>query len=258
MEDELDAIARGEVEAVPWLHDFYFGISDGRQRAPPDHAHGAPCPGRHRRRHRTARGLADHHRPDARGRKGRGERSVVTDPYIQVGDSEQSAHPIPDDLPPDELSLNRALEMIAKAAEGDRAIGNDPETGKARLHQGGPLRSLRPARRPRRRRRQAQDGQPLEEHVARNRDPRATAMMLLSFPKDLGKHPESGEAITVQDGRYGPYVKMGKETRSLDNQEQLATITLDEAVAKLKEPKKGRRSRRRRGDRRSRRPPRIR
>jgi DNA topoisomerase-1 len=66
--------------------------------------------------------------------------------------------------------------------------------------------------------------------------------MLLSFPKDLGKHPETGETITVQDGRYGPYVKAGKETRSLDSQDQLATITLDEAVAKLKEPKKGRRS----------------
>jgi DNA topoisomerase-1 len=68
------------------------------------------------------------------------------------------------------------------------------------------------------------------------------ALMLLSFPKDLGNHPETGEPITVQDGRYGPYVKMGKETRSLKSQDELATITLDEAVAKLKEPKKGRRS----------------
>ena len=55
-----------------------------------------------------------------------------------------------------------------------------------------------------------------------------------------GTHPETGETITVQDGRYGPYVKMGNETRSLETQDQLATITLDEAVAKLKEPKKGR------------------
>ena len=52
---------------------------------------------------------------------------------------------------------------------------------------------------------------------------------------------ESGEGITVQDGRYGPYVKCGSETRSLKSQDELATITLDEAVAKLKEPKKGRR-----------------
>jgi DNA topoisomerase-1 len=67
------------------------------------------------------------------------------------------------------------------------------------------------------------------------------ALMLLSFPKDLGTHPETGETITVQDGRYGPYIKMGSETRSLKTQDELATITLDEAVAKLKEPKKGRR-----------------
>ena len=67
------------------------------------------------------------------------------------------------------------------------------------------------------------------------------ALLLLSFPKELGKHPETGETITVQDGRYGPYIKMGSETRSLKSQDELATITLDEAVAKLKEPKKGRR-----------------
>ena len=67
------------------------------------------------------------------------------------------------------------------------------------------------------------------------------ALLLLSFPKDLGTHPETGETITVQDGRYGPYVKMGSETRSLESQDELATITLDEAVAKLNAPKKGRR-----------------
>ncbi len=66
------------------------------------------------------------------------------------------------------------------------------------------------------------------------------AVVLLSFPREVGSHPETGEIITVQDGRYGPYVKMGTETRSLESQEQLATITLDEAVAKLKEPKRGR------------------
>jgi len=68
------------------------------------------------------------------------------------------------------------------------------------------------------------------------------AVMLLSFPKNLGTHPETGENITVQDGRYGPYVKMGSETRSLKSQDELATITLEAAVARLKEPKKGRRS----------------
>ncbi len=67
------------------------------------------------------------------------------------------------------------------------------------------------------------------------------AVMLLSFPREVGAHPDTGEIITVQDGRYGPYIKMGSETRSIDSQEQLATLSLDEAVAKLKEPKRGRR-----------------
>jgi DNA topoisomerase-1 len=75
MEDTLDSIARGDTEAVPWLHDFYFGRPrGGRREAPPDHAHGASRPGRHRGRDRASRSLEDHHRPDDRRRAGRGPR----------------------------------------------------------------------------------------------------------------------------------------------------------------------------------------
>jgi len=68
------------------------------------------------------------------------------------------------------------------------------------------------------------------------------ALLLLSFPREVGTHPETGEVITAQDGRYGPYLKMGSETRSLESQEMLATVTLEEAVEILRQPKKGRRS----------------
>ncbi len=237
MEDELDAIARGEAEAVPWLHDFYFGISDadnGRRQIMRMGLHALLATGDDidpREASRITIGeTADGERVAVRvGRYG---------PYVQVGDSEQRVS-VPDDLPPDELTLDRALEMIAKAAEGDRAIGNDPETGKpVYVKEGrfGPYVQLGD--------REEGGDKPKMASLWKSMSPETTtleqAIMLLSFPREVGKHPESGEAITAQDGRYGPYLKMGSETRSLDNQEQLATITLDEAVAKLKEPKKGR------------------
>ncbi len=237
MEDELDAIARGEQEAAPWLHDFYFGISgadNGRRQIMRMGLHALVATGDEIDPREASRITI--------GETQEGETVAVRvgrfGPYVQVGDSGLRAS-VPDDLPPDELSLDRALEMIDKAAEGDRAIGNDPETGKPiYIKEGrfGPYVQLG----------DRSDGgdKPKMASLWKSMSPDAVtleqAIMLLSFPREIGKHPESGEAITAQDGRYGPYLKMGSETRSLDNQEQLATITLDEAVAKLKEPKKGR------------------
>ena len=237
MEDELDAIARGEAEAVPWLHDFYFGISDadnGRRQIMRMGLHALLATGDDIDPREASRITI--------GETKEGERVAVRvgryGPYVQVGDTEQRAS-VPDDLPPDELTLDRALEMIAKAAEGDRAIGNDPETGKpVYVKEGrfGPYVQLGD--------REEGGDKPGMASLWKSMSPDTMtleqALMLLSFPREVGKHPESGEAITAQDGRYGPYLKMGSETRSLDNQDQLATITLDEAVAKLKEPKKAR------------------
>jgi DNA topoisomerase-1 len=63
------------------------------------------------------------------------------------------------------------------------------------------------------------------------------ALKLLSLPRIVGVHPEKGEQITAQNGRYGPYLKMGSDSRSLEHEEQLFTITLDEAVAVFAQPK---------------------
>jgi DNA topoisomerase-1 len=240
MEDTLDSIARGETEATPWLHDFYFGLSEDD----PDRLHIMRV-GLHAL---VATGEEIEPREASRvtiGQTPEGERVAVRvgryGPYIQVGDDGQRAS-VPDDMPPDELTLERALEMVAKAAEGDRSIGDDPETGKpiyVKEGRFGPYVQLG----------KREDGgdKPRMASLWKSMSPDSVsledALMLLSFPKDLGTHPETGETITVQDGRYGPYVKMGSETRSLESQDQLATITLDEAVAKLKEPKKGGRSR---------------
>jgi DNA topoisomerase-1 len=239
MEDTLDSIARGDTEAIPWLHDFYFGLSvddEKRLQVMRMGLHALVATGEEIEPREASRITI--------GQTPEGERVAVRvgryGPYVQIGDDGQRAS-VPDDMPPDELTLERALEMVAKAAEGDRSIGNDPETGKpVYVKEGrfGPYVQLGD---------RSDDGEkPRMASLWKSMSPEAmtldAALLLLSFPKDLGTHPESGEVITVQDGRYGPYIKMGSETRSLDSQDQLATITLDEAVAKLKEPKKGRRS----------------
>jgi DNA topoisomerase-1 len=64
------------------------------------------------------------------------------------------------------------------------------------------------------------------------------ALRLLTLPRSLGEDPETGEEIQAANGRYGPYIRRGKESRSLETEEQLFTITLDDAVARLREPKR--------------------
>ncbi|HSO23176.1 MAG TPA: type I DNA topoisomerase, partial [Chondromyces sp.] len=237
MEDELDAIARGEHEAVPWLHAFYFGTTDDGNGKPPILRMGLHA--------LVATGDDIEPREASRitiGQTADGERVAVRlgrfGPYVQIGESEQRVS-VPDDLPPDELSLERALEMIGRAAEADQPLGNDPDTGLpvyVKSGRFGPYVQLGD---------RDDDGKPKMASLWKSMKPESLtldeALLLLSFPRELGPHPETGEPVTVQDGRYGPYVKMGSETRSLENQEQLATITLEEAVAKLAEPKRGRR-----------------
>ncbi len=240
MEDTLDSIARGDTEATPWLHDFYFGLADDDEQRLQIMRMGLHA--------LVATGDDIDPREASRitiGETAHGDRVAVRvgryGPYLQVGDSEVRAS-IPDDMPPDELTIERALELVATAAEGDTPLGEDPETGQpiyVKVGRFGPYVQLGD--------RSEKGDKPKMASLWKSMSPDAVtledALMLLSFPRELGRHPETGETITVQDGRYGPYVKMGSETRSLESQERLATITLDGAVAKLAEPKRGRRAR---------------
>jgi DNA topoisomerase-1 len=166
---------------------------------------------------------------------------------VQIGDNGDRAT-IPADLPPDELSVDKALELLRNAAKSDHVLGHDPETGKpvyVKIGRFGPYVQL---------------GDPEltnKRSVKRGTKPKmaslwpsmsmetitlAEALELLSFPRVVGRHPETGEEITAQDGRFGPYIKTGSETRSLENHEQLRTMTLDQAVERLKQPKGRRRT----------------
>ena len=242
MEQDLDSVAEGRLEARPWLHDFYFGDPD--------------APGEHTLATEGLKGRigAGWEAIDPRavssiplGEDAEGQPVAVRvgryGPYIQAGDSDVRAS-VPDDTPPDELDLARALELLQQAAQGDQVLGEDPQTGlPIYLKSGryGPYVQLGEDDSD-----SGGDGKPkrssLWPAMTMQSLTAEEALMLLSYPRSLGKHPETAIEITVQDGRNGPYLRMGDESRSLRDHDQLASITLDEAVALIAEPRKGRRS----------------
>ena len=237
MEDELDAIASGEREPVPWLKDFYFGGGGG--------GNGRPIMrmGLQRLLDETSESI---HPRDASkiviGATDDGDEVVVRigrfGPYAQLGEDGPRAT-VPEELAPDELTVTRALGLLQQAEAGGRQLGPHPETGEAVVvkegrygpyvqlgENGGDVKpkmaSLWPG--------MSSDSVTLDE-----------AVTLLSFPREVGADPETGEVITAQVGRYGPYLSMGKENRSLPDHASLLTVTVNQALALFKQPKGGRR-----------------
>jgi DNA topoisomerase-1 len=223
MEDDLDEIADGHEETVPWLSRFYFGNGKPGLKA-------------------TVSGHLDE--IDARqvnsipvGLDGGGEEIVVRvgryGPYLQRGEDRAS---VPDDLAPDELTVERAKELLA-APSGDRVLGEDPETGLpvlvragrygpyVQLGEGDPGSKTKP-RTSSLFRGMSPDTLSLEE-----------ALRLLSLPRVVGTDPSDGADIQALNGRFGPYLKKGVDSRSLEAEEQLFSITLDEALALFAQPK---------------------
>ncbi|MBD0338807.1 MAG: type I DNA topoisomerase [Thermoleophilia bacterium] len=208
MEDDLDRIAGGEEERVEWLRRFYFGADGGAGL------------------HELVQGLSE---IDARAVNCLeiGDDIVVRvgryGPFVEKGERRAS---VPEDLAPDELTVERAEQLLSQQVE-QRSLGGEPEillrVGRygPYVEQGEKRASLPPAT-------------SLDQVTAE------LAHELLSFPKTLGEH--EGVPVTVHRGRYGPYVQQGKETRSLEEEEQAFTVTLDQALALLAQPKaRGRR-----------------
>ena len=200
MEDELDAIAGGDREPIPWLKDFYFGGSRSSGGRP------IMRMGLQGLLTETTEGI--HPREASKiliGITQDDEEMVVRigryGPYAQLGE-EGRGPPCRTNFAPDELTVTRALELIRQAEAGGRDLGAHPETGEAIfLKEGryGPyvqlgenggdtkpkMASLWPG--------MTMDGVTLED-----------AVRLLSFPREVGPHPETGEIITAQVGRTGP------------------------------------------------------
>ncbi len=233
VENDLDAIASGDASRVTWLRRFYFG--DGEGDTPTDSARISAQGGLKRL---IASRLEE---IDARG-----VNSIPLDetgdvlvrvgrygPYLQKGgpDSEQRAS-IPEDLAPDELTPEKVEELLS-APSGDRELGVDPVTERevtAKTGRFGPY---------------VTDGErtaSLFKTMTLDTVTLDDALRLLTLPRVLGVG-EDKEEITAQNGRYGPYIKKGTDSRSLENEDQLFTVTLDEALALLAQPKtRGRRA----------------
>ncbi|MHB8341524.1 MAG: DNA topoisomerase, partial [Mycobacteriales bacterium] len=237
MEDDLDEIATGAEQSVAWLTRFYFGGEAGEEG-------GIARTGGLQRL--VAERLGD---IDARevnsiplGIAADGEPVVVRvgryGPYLQHGAARAS---IPEDCPPDELTVERAVELLT-APSSDRSIGTDPATGfpiVARAGRYGPYVTTVPPDESTAPPRTASLFSSMSLETITEYD----AIRLLTLPRVIGKDPDSGVEVTAQNGRYGPYVKRAAESRSLDLEEQLFTVSLDEALALLAQPKgRGRRS----------------
>lgn len=243
MEDDLDRIANGEAQSVPWLRRFYFGEGAAEGRAADagngdgDHLGGL-------KELVTDLGAIDAREvssfPVGNGimlRVGR------FGPYIERGEKGAEGHQradIAEELAPDELTLEMAEELLA-APSGDFELGADPETGHqivARKGRYGPyVTEVLPEGTPKTGKNAVK---PRTASLFKTMSPDtvtlAEALKLMSLPRVVGVDAE-GQEITAQNGRYGPYLKKGTDSRSLQTEEQLFTITLEEALEIYSQPK---------------------
>ncbi|MDF1603637.1 type I DNA topoisomerase [Nocardioides sp. YIM 152315] len=235
MEDVLDEIAGGRKDRESELAEFYFGSDSVTGLKPLVDGLGEI----------DARELATF--PVAGPDSGIHLRVGRYGPYLEGPDDEGTAYArranVPDDLPPDELTLEKAKELLANPAGEEIALGVHPESGLQVVAKNGrfgpyvtevlpedaPQRGKKGAAKPR-------TGS-LFKSMSLDTITLDDALKLLSLPRVVGADPESGDEITAQNGRYGPYLKKGTDSRSLTSEDQLLTITLDEALRIYAQPK---------------------
>ncbi|HZJ27184.1 MAG TPA: type I DNA topoisomerase [Acidimicrobiia bacterium] len=224
MEEALDAVAAGQAESEKWLHSFYFGNGTVGLRELVSEEH-----------------LAQIDMSEVNAIR-IGADDSGAEIIVRVWNNGESLHrgdekaPLPADLPPDELTVARALEILAKGAGGPRDLGIDPESDQKVLvltGRFGPFVQLG----------ELEDGskaKPPRASLFASMDPDTVtlddAMRLLSLPRVVGVVDDDVE-ITAQNGRYGPYLKKGTDSRSLESEEQLFTVTMEQAEAIFALPK---------------------
>jgi DNA topoisomerase-1 len=217
MEDDLDRIAAGEEERVDWLTRFYKGTNGepGLHAMVTEHLDEI-----------DARAVNSIELPgsDIVVRVGR------YGPYLERGDERAS---LPEDIVPDELTAARAEELLA-APGGARELGLHPETGRpvlVRSGRYGPYVTEEPP--------EGSEEKPRTASLLSTMSPESVsledAIQLLSLPRVVGV--ADGDEVLAMNGRYGPFIKRGTETRSLESEEQIFSIDLDQALALLAAPK---------------------
>ncbi|MGI9156655.1 MAG: type I DNA topoisomerase [Marmoricola sp.] len=229
MEDVLDEIANGHKDRNTELGGFYFGTDgvEGLQQ--------------------LVNGLGEIDAKELATFPVGGPDSGVTlrvgkyGPYLEgPGDDGTPAAKkanVPDDLPPDELTMEKAVELLANPAGEETELGTDPATSHrivAKNGRYGPyVTEVLPEDAPAKARPRTGS---LFESMSLETVTLDDALMLMSLPRTVGEDVD-GEEITVQNGRYGPYLKKGTDSRSLDSEEQIFTITLEQALAIYAQPK---------------------
>ena len=262
MEADLDRIAAGQEDRVDWLTRFYFGRGDPGAETPAPTDDGGAEHGLRA----LVENLGD---IDARAVNSIdiGEGITVRvgryGPYLE--DSEGKRANVPADVAPDELTVARARELFARAADDGRELGIDPATGRmiiARDGRYGPYvtevlpepeaapeenaedgKTDKPKKRTTRRARTSRGPKPRTASLLKTMDLSTVtleqALDLLNLPRVVGQDAE-GVDITVHNGRYGPYLKKGADSRSLESEDQIFTVTLDQALELFAQPKRRR------------------
>jgi DNA topoisomerase I len=240
LEEELDEIAGGTLQRVDWLTEFYFG-GEGRGTGGIAESGGLKQIVGQRLEEIDARGVNS---IPLRATGPNGEAVVARvgryGPYLQAGGEDGPRVSIPDDLAPDELTREKVIELL-EAPSSDRELGTDPESGHPVVVKAGRYGPYVTTVVPEGSKDAPRTGS-LFSSMAPETITFEDALKLLTLPRTVGAAPD-GEEIQALNGRYGPYIKKGTDSRSLDSEDKLFTVTLDEALAIFAQPKqRGRRA----------------
>ena len=239
LEEDLDRIASGEYQRADWLKRFYFGDADHQGLKKVAEAATEEIDARELNTLEIS--------PTINLRVGK------YGPFLEVTDQdtgEVRKVNLPIELAPDELTPEKAQELADQPPVEDRVLGVDPATGRdivAKKGRFGPyITEVLPEPEvpeetdaPKKRKKAVE--KPKTASLFQTMDIETidleTALTLLSLPREVGLDPESGDMITAQNGRYGPYLKKGTDTRSLDSEEKIFEIDVEGALARFAEPK---------------------
>jgi DNA topoisomerase-1 len=225
LEDDLDAISRGEKDNLQKLRAFYFGATDS-----PPGLKDLVTEGEEKIDPRLVCGIGIGQ--DAQGRNIE-VRIGRYGPFITNGTDRAS---VPEGIALDELTVEKAEGVLAEAAKGPQALGQDPTTNEAVY-----LKKGRFGPYVQRGEMVEGGGKPKMASLLPGMSPESVtlevALDLLSLPKILGKNPENNEDVVVNNGRFGPYISCGAERRTIPADESPIQLTMDRALELLKQPR---------------------
>ncbi len=234
MEEDLDQVASGDRTSLEFVREFYRGTRERpglERRVQDDDQISYPA---------VDLGVDPETGVPLRVRIGR------YGPFVQRGEGGPgNTASLPDEVAPADFTVEQALDLLKAKAEGPRALGLDPATGQTVYLMSGRFGAY------------VQLGETPEKGTRAPKPKRASlpstlteatvtladALRLLDLPREVGRHPDDGQPVVANFGRFGPYVKHNDEFRSLDSEGDVFTISLDGALELLRAPKRGRRQR---------------